>query len=100
MTKLKAEPASEVAVGEGAQVDDGLLGVERAVEEADAADDADDRQDQHRLVLEPVVQRPLFQHIFEAAQERRHEAQARPVEGLEQAEIRLVEIDQQIGRRP
>ena len=96
----EAEDAArrEVAVGEGAQVDDGSSRRERAPEEGDTAGDADDGAGEDRLVLKPIVIRPLLQHVFEAAEEGGHEGETEPVEALEQVEVGLVEIHEQVGR--
>jgi hypothetical protein len=49
-------------------------------------------------VVEPVVLRPFLQDVLKPAEESRHRDEAEPVEGLEQPEVRLVEVDQQQDR--
>ena len=56
-----------------------------------------DREDEHALVLQPVVVRAFLEHIFERAEEGRHAGKAPPVELLHQRRVGLVEVDQRPG---
>ena len=71
--KHRAE--GEIDIVEGAQVDDRLLPREGAPEEHDGADDQHDGEEEHRLVLQPVIVRPFLQDEFERAEEGRHAGQ-------------------------
>ena len=75
-TKLKMQPAAKLRSEKARRVDDGLSRRERAPEKGDTAGDADDGAGEDRLVLKPIVIRPLLQHVFEAAEEGGHEGQA------------------------
>ena len=85
---------SEVAIGERAQVDDRLPEREHASKEHDRRERRDPGHRQHGTVAEPVVARPLLEHVLERAEEARHRQQADPVEVAKQRPVRLVEVDQ------
>ena len=85
----------EVAIGEGPQIDDRLARREDARRKNATAESAETTaKNVIGRVIEPVVARAFLQHVFERAEERRHEDKAGPVKMLEQREVRLVEIDQ------
>ena len=86
----------EIAVGEGAQVDDRHPRRQHAGEEDHRRNRGDDGDDEDRVVVEPFVTRAFLEHVFERAEKSGHADQAVPVEILQQREIGLVEIDQQI----
>ncbi|MEY9359078.1 hypothetical protein ABH994_001799 [Bradyrhizobium yuanmingense] len=94
MQNCSVHPTAKLRVGEGAQIDDRLGRREHAPEEGDGRETADPGADRDRRVLHPLMLRSFLQHVFQRAEEARHEQQAPPVEAVEQFEMRLVEIDQ------
>ncbi len=87
-------PTAKFAIAERAQIHDWLPCRQHAREEDHRRACRDHRGGENSLILEPVVARSVFQHIFECAQEQRHEDETDPVETLEQRQVGLVEIDQ------
>ncbi len=85
-------PDHEVAVAEGAQLDDRIAVAERAPDEGRTADGGDDAEQQDHVVGEPVLLGALLQHELQAHQEGGHQGQAQPVEALGQAGVALVEM--------
>ncbi len=90
------EPAAqrEIADRERTQVDHRSGESEAAQDEADAGKAGDPGADPDRIIAEPVPARTFLEHIFETAQEQRHQHDAEVVGALEQREVRLVDADQ------
>ena len=95
----EAEQAAhgEVFVAKGAQVRHRLIHGESPVEEQQRGGTREHGEQDDVLALEPVVAGPLLQHIFERPEEHRHGGKAGPVELVEKAHVRLVEVDQRNG---
>jgi hypothetical protein len=88
----------EIAVAKGGKVDNRLARRSHPPEESDAADRRDDDRDRHRLTLEPVLGRPLFERVFQRPKEAGHRDEADIVEVGEQRIVGLVKVDQKPGR--
>ena len=84
----------EVAVAEGAQVDDRLAVGQHAPEEQGRGDRRHDHGDADRPVVEPIPARAFLERVFEAAEKHRHQHQPGQVEIAQQGQIGLVDVDQ------
>ena len=97
MTKEKTEPNAKFLLVKAVRSTIGCLAVN--ARQKNSTPPAIERivQFDDDALVEPVLLRPLLQHIFGGAEERRHAEQAEPVEIVEQLQVRLVEIDQHVG---
>ena len=88
----------KIAVDKGREVDDRVFRGEGPPEEDAGAGGGEAGRPDDRRIVEPVFRRPLLQKVFERPEKARHGKKSGPVEILQKAAFRPVEVDQQPGR--
>ena len=95
----KERAEREIAVEEGAQIDDRLAVGQHPPEKQSAAHDRDEHRDADRIVVEPVPARTFVERVFEAAEKGRHQEHAGQVKIAQQRQVGLVDIDRDPDHR-
>jgi len=78
-----------------ARIDDRSGKGQAARDKADTGDGGNPCAGPDRIVTKPVPSRPLLEHILETAEERRHQRDTEVICPLEQAQVGLVDLDEQ-----
>ena len=85
----------EIPVGQGAQINDRTRESQASRYEQDAADPGNISAGLDGRIVEPIPACSLFEHIFERAEADRHQHDSRIIGVLKQAQIRLIDIDEE-----
>src|SRR5207245_567339 len=89
----------EVAIFQRSEIDHGALKREASYDKEDPADAGDPGAGPDSPVVEPVPAGSLLKHVFKGAERNRHQRDAGIIRVLEEAQIRLVDVDQKRGQK-